>query len=446
MAFFRRRLGMRAEEAARASVPFNYGPRCRSRALRPHRGGHRAAARAPVRRARLPRAGASPRACTTATAAWRGIDVPTLVVHGRHDRMIPVANAQLIAERVPGAPPADPRGVRPPVRDRGARGRRRDRRVPRGGGGGPAVSVAMALGDELRVADVIRRQARRAWRRHRDPARLAGAHLPRARRALQPARAGAARRWRRPGLARRAPRPDGARGHRAALRGEQDRRRARAAQLAAGGARAHPHRGRRRRAAADRRQRVRGRGIGDRGRAAVAAAHGRGGTGLRAVGRRPRSGRPRRSRCLGRHGRADVHVRHHRCPQGRPHHAPQPRGRRRDVAALGLRRRHGQPHAAADVPHRRHRLGVPRPVERREHDPGQRVRGRSRARRARARARNQRGLRPDDAADARGRAGRRASATTRRCARSRTEHRRSRPRCSRRRCARFAARCSASTA
>ena len=31
------------------------------------------------------------------------IDVSTLVVHGRHDRMIPVANAQLIAERIPGA-------------------------------------------------------------------------------------------------------------------------------------------------------------------------------------------------------------------------------------------------------------------------------------------------------------------------------------------------------
>ena len=43
------------------------------------------------------------------------------------------------------------------------------------------------------------------------------------------------------------------------------------------------------------------------------------------------------------------------------------------------------------------------------HDPGQRVRARSRARRARARARNQRGLRPDDAADARGRAGRRGA-------------------------------------
>ena len=32
-----------------------------------------------------------------------GIAVPTLVVHGRHDRVIPVANAHLIAERIPGA-------------------------------------------------------------------------------------------------------------------------------------------------------------------------------------------------------------------------------------------------------------------------------------------------------------------------------------------------------
>ena len=31
------------------------------------------------------------------------IDVPTLVVHGRRDRMIPVDNAHLIAERVPRA-------------------------------------------------------------------------------------------------------------------------------------------------------------------------------------------------------------------------------------------------------------------------------------------------------------------------------------------------------
>ena len=32
-----------------------------------------------------------------------GIAAPTLVVHGRHDRVIPVANAQVLAERIPGA-------------------------------------------------------------------------------------------------------------------------------------------------------------------------------------------------------------------------------------------------------------------------------------------------------------------------------------------------------
>jgi pimeloyl-ACP methyl ester carboxylesterase len=31
------------------------------------------------------------------------IAVPTLVVHGRHDRMIPVDNGRLIAERIPEA-------------------------------------------------------------------------------------------------------------------------------------------------------------------------------------------------------------------------------------------------------------------------------------------------------------------------------------------------------
>jgi pimeloyl-ACP methyl ester carboxylesterase len=31
------------------------------------------------------------------------IEVPTLIVHGRHDRLIPVANAELLAERIPSA-------------------------------------------------------------------------------------------------------------------------------------------------------------------------------------------------------------------------------------------------------------------------------------------------------------------------------------------------------
>ena len=56
--FFARRPGMKPEEAARASVPFNYGPRCRSEYPGADRGGHPAAARAPVPGAGLPRAAA----------------------------------------------------------------------------------------------------------------------------------------------------------------------------------------------------------------------------------------------------------------------------------------------------------------------------------------------------------------------------------------------------
>ena len=56
-------------------------------------------------------------------------------------------------------------------------------------------------------------------------------------------------------------------------------------------------------------------------------------------------------------------------PEGRPDNAPQPRRRRGDLATLGVRRRVGQPDAVADVPHRRHRVGLRRPVERRHHDP-----------------------------------------------------------------------------
>jgi pimeloyl-ACP methyl ester carboxylesterase len=31
------------------------------------------------------------------------IAAPTLVVHGRHDRMVPAGNGELLAERIPGA-------------------------------------------------------------------------------------------------------------------------------------------------------------------------------------------------------------------------------------------------------------------------------------------------------------------------------------------------------
>ena len=100
--FFRRRLRMRAEEAARESVPFNYGPRCRSEHFDrieediAQRLAHPFAERA--YRAQMFAAGLH-----NCYGRLPRIDVPTLVVHGRHDRMVPVANAHLIAERIPGA-------------------------------------------------------------------------------------------------------------------------------------------------------------------------------------------------------------------------------------------------------------------------------------------------------------------------------------------------------
>ena len=56
MAFFRQRSHMDKEEAAWASVEFNYGAALPRRAPRAHRRGHRAAAGAAVQRAGLPRA------------------------------------------------------------------------------------------------------------------------------------------------------------------------------------------------------------------------------------------------------------------------------------------------------------------------------------------------------------------------------------------------------
>ena len=58
------------------------------------------------------------------------IRVPTLVVHGALDRVIPVANAHLMAERLPTAGSSCSR-LGPPVPDRSARGGRGDRRLLR---------------------------------------------------------------------------------------------------------------------------------------------------------------------------------------------------------------------------------------------------------------------------------------------------------------------------
>jgi pimeloyl-ACP methyl ester carboxylesterase len=101
-AFFRRRPRMEAEEAAWESVPINYGARCR--AEHPERIDEDVA-----RRLAHPLSEQAYRAQLFA-AAWHNclgalsrIEVPTMVVHGALDRVIPVANAHLIAERVRGA-------------------------------------------------------------------------------------------------------------------------------------------------------------------------------------------------------------------------------------------------------------------------------------------------------------------------------------------------------
>jgi 3-oxoadipate enol-lactonase len=102
VAFFRRRLRMGAEEAARASIPFNYGPRCRSEHFDrieediARRLAHPFAERA--YRAQMFAAGVH-----NSYGRLPSIDASTLVVHGRHDRIIPVANAELMAERIPRA-------------------------------------------------------------------------------------------------------------------------------------------------------------------------------------------------------------------------------------------------------------------------------------------------------------------------------------------------------
>ena len=64
------------------------------------------------------------------------------------------------------------------------------------------------------------------------------------------------------------------------------------------------------------------------------------------MARRARRGRPGASRRCARRRRPDVHVGDDRRAEGRPDDASQPRRRGGDVAALGVRRRLGQPHAA----------------------------------------------------------------------------------------------------
>jgi pimeloyl-ACP methyl ester carboxylesterase len=101
-AFFRRRATMPSEQAAWASVPYNYGPR--SRATQADR-----IAEDIGRRLRNPfneRAYQAQLLAGSLHNCYRRlsrIQAPTMVVHGARDRIIPVANAHMTAELVPGA-------------------------------------------------------------------------------------------------------------------------------------------------------------------------------------------------------------------------------------------------------------------------------------------------------------------------------------------------------
>jgi 3-oxoadipate enol-lactonase len=102
VSFFRRRARLPSEESAWASVPYNYGRRCRyEHAQR--------IAEDIARRLANPFNEHAYRAqlCAGALHNCFGrlgqIGAPTLIVHGRDDRVIPVGNAELMAEHIPGA-------------------------------------------------------------------------------------------------------------------------------------------------------------------------------------------------------------------------------------------------------------------------------------------------------------------------------------------------------
>jgi len=102
LSFFRRRPTLPHEEAAWASVPFNYGTRSR----REHVDriaediARRVSAPFPAAAYRAQLAAGSMHDCSP---RLRQIAARTLVVHGREDRMIPVQNAELLANGIPRA-------------------------------------------------------------------------------------------------------------------------------------------------------------------------------------------------------------------------------------------------------------------------------------------------------------------------------------------------------
>ena len=102
MAFFRRRATMQAEQAAWASVPYNYGPRSQAEqadriAEDIERGCRTPSTSAPIGHS------CSRRRCTTAMAAWTGSARRRWSSTAPATGSSRVANAHMTAERVPGA-------------------------------------------------------------------------------------------------------------------------------------------------------------------------------------------------------------------------------------------------------------------------------------------------------------------------------------------------------
>jgi 3-oxoadipate enol-lactonase len=102
MGFLRHRLAMRHEQGAWGSVPFNYSER--ARAEHPERIAEDIAQRLshpfPLQAYRAQMWAGALHDCSDRLDA---IAAPTLVVHGRDDRMVPVENGRLIAARIPDA-------------------------------------------------------------------------------------------------------------------------------------------------------------------------------------------------------------------------------------------------------------------------------------------------------------------------------------------------------
>jgi 3-oxoadipate enol-lactonase len=102
LSFFRRRPQLPHEEAAWASVPYNYGARCRRDMA------DRIAADIAFRLAnpfnpRVYRTQLTAGALHNCFDRLPAVHVPTLIVHGEEDRVLPVANGHLLAERIPGS-------------------------------------------------------------------------------------------------------------------------------------------------------------------------------------------------------------------------------------------------------------------------------------------------------------------------------------------------------